>query len=864
MSGARRTLAQTAYVLARVNARHMLAHRRRTLLTVASVASAVCLVVAIQTIDNTVRGAIVSQQRGLAGDAQLAVVAASAKGLSPQVVDRIRAIGGVRAAIGVVFAVTDVQAAGRRERVLIYGVPPGFGGLFAGRLGAAGAQLRALWRSGGALPSGQLLTGLGARPGEPLGVRTPHGEVTLPISARLAPVPFASLNGGQFVVLSRSAAQRTLVYGNAVDVVYVLARTGTAVGRLQRRLTAALGGIATIGSPTAGAAAYQTTFDSIASIAEQTAYVSLFVAVLAVLNSMLMAVAERRRELAAMLSTGTPQTVVALALLGEAALVGLLGGILGTLAGLALADVLTGSVVSSYGFLPLTAAGGLSLGADQLIRALLCGPCVAIAGTALPALRLLRMPVAQALRFDAAYEPSSELSSRFRRLVALAGAVGAALCLAMLALARSGGNEAGSGWAAIGLMAGAVMLLPTLLDRLIAGLLRASRGVPGVALKLAVGALERNPMRTVITVSASAVTVAMALGVGTGVGSYETVVHQAAADWYAAPLYVNSAGAGAFAAADQPLLPRVEGLLQKVAGVGRVYGLRYSLLQAHHRLFELYAFPLLDATRAKDPLSGTLGADQVALTRGVAGDRIDISTLTARRYRLGVGGRLTLPTAVGWRSFTVGGEYKDVSPFDSAFIDRTAYERLFGDRRVDRLAVIPETPAQLAAVRRRLNALIRVLGLPATVLSASQMTAYVVATIDPVFSLARTMQVAALLVAGLIVAATMLTATFERRREVAIERALGMTRLAVMRMIVIEAAGLALLSAIVAVPLGILVGLVALGPVDAQLAWRVPLELPWSLIADAVGAAAAVTLLAALYPSALAGRERIVGALRFE
>ncbi len=126
------------------------------------------------------------------------------------------------------------------------------------------------------------------------------------------------------------------------------------------------------------------------------------------------------------------------------------------------------------------------------------------------------------------------------------------------------------------------------------------------------------------------------------------------------------------------------------------------------------------------------------------------------------------------------------------------------------------------------------------------------------------MQVAALLVAGLIVAATMLTATFERRREVAIERALGMTRLAVMRVIVIEAAGLALLSAIVAVPLGILVGLVALGPVDAQLAWRVPLELPWSLIADAVGAAAAVTLLAALYPSALAGRERIVGALRFE
>jgi putative ABC transport system permease protein len=407
------------------------------------------------------------------------------------------------------------------------------------------------------------------------------------------------------------------------------------------------------------------------------------------------------------------------------------------------------------------------------------------------------------------------------------------------------------------------MLLPTVLDRLVAGLLWASRRAPSVAVKLAAGALDRNRVRTAITVGASAVTVAMALGVGTGLGSYESSVKQAASDWYAAPLYVNSAGVGAFAA-DQPLLPTVEHTLRGVRGVETVYGLRYALLLARNRLFELFAFPLRDATRAGHPLTGTLGADQAALTRGVSGNRIVISRLTARRYHVGVGSRLTLPTAVGWRRFTVGGEFKDLSPFDSAFIDRATYERLLYDDRVDRIAVIPVARTKLPVLHRRLDALIARLGLPATVLNSRQMADYVVATIDPVFSLAKAMQVAALIVAGLIVAATMLTTTFERRRELAIERAIGMTRIAIMRVIVIEAVGIALLSALVAVPLGVVVGLMALGPIDSQLAWRVPLELPRGLVVDGVGLGAAVTVLAAVCPSVLASRANIVGALRFE
>jgi putative ABC transport system permease protein len=847
MRGAHRTLAQAAYVLTRVNARHLFARRRRTLLTVVSVAAAVTLVVAIQAINTTVRAAITSQQQGLAGDANVEIVAESPTGLSPRTLSRIRATAGVGTTIGVVSAVTDVRAAGHSERVLVYGVPPRFDSLFEGRLGAAGSQLQALQRSGGALVSGALLTALGAHPAGRLGVRTSDGESTLPISARLAPVPFASLNGGKFVIVSLATAQRTLVRAGAVNLVYILASPGTSVRRLRQRLVARFGGIAVVGPPAVGAAGYQTTFDSIASIAEQTGYVALFVAVLAVLNSMLMTVAERRRELAAMLGTGTPQVAVALALLGEAALVGLVGGILGTGAGLVLANALTGRVVASYGFLPLTAAGGLSVGTGQLLRAVVCGPCVAIVGAALPAIRLLRTPVAQALRFDVAYEPSGELSSRLRRIVGVVGGVGAAVCLAMLALGRSD-SGATSGLATVGLLLGSVMLLPTLLDRLVAAPLWASRKISSVAVKLAAGALDRNRVRTAITVGASAVTVAMALGVGTGLGSYESTVKQAASDWYEAPLYVNSAGVGAFTA-DQPLPPAVEHVLLGVRGVETVYGMRYALLVARNQLFELFAFPLQAATNAGNQLTSTPDAGQAALTRGVSGNGLFISRLTARRYRVGVGGGLELPTAVGRQRFTVGGVFKDISPFNSAFIDRATYERLFHDGGADRIAVIPAPGTKPAVLRGRLNALIARLGLPATVLDSHQMAAYVVATIQPVFSLAKAMQVVSLLIAGLIVAATMLTATFERRRELAIERAIGMTRSAVVRVTVIEAAGIALLGAIVAVPLGALVGLMALGPVDNQLAWQVPLQLPFRLVVYWVGAGTAVTVLAAFYPS---------------
>ena len=65
-------------------------------------------------------------------------------------------------------------------------------------------------------------------------------------------------------------------------------------------------------------------------------------------------------------------------------------------------------------------------------------------------------------------------------------------------------------------------------------------------------------------------------------------------------------------------------------------------------------------------------------------------------------------------------------------------------------------------------------GLPAEVVTKQHMIDAVLDTVRGLFSLARGIELAALVIAALIIANTMLTAVFERRWEFGLQRAVGM------------------------------------------------------------------------------------------
>src|SRR6185312_8873402 len=203
----------------------------------------------------------------------------------------------------------------------------------------------------------------------------------------------------------------------------------------------------------------------------------------------------------------------------------------------------------------------------------------------------------------------------------------------------------------------------------------------------------------------------------------------------------------------------------------------------------------------------------------------------------------------------------DIASFDSVFLEQSLYEHLTGDSSADRFAIVVKPGADVATVKRRLERFVQANGIPGSVLTRAQMESYLVNSIQSLFSIAEGIQIAALIVATLIVLSTMLTATFERSREFGIQRILGMSRGQLGGSVVLEAGAIAAVGAVVATAIGLGLGFIMTSSIEDELAWRVSFTpSPWL----ALGTASITVLLgalAALYPSLLASRQTIVALL---
>jgi len=124
---------------------------------------------------------------------------------------------------------------------------------------------------------------------------------------------------------------------------------------------------------------------------------SLLVCIVGIVNTMMMAVTERFREIATMKCLGAMDSFVLKAFLIESGAVGSVGSFIGALIG-ALIVLVQGSARFGSAFWASFPAAGLASSAGI---ALVCGLCLAIFGALLPALKAARMHPIEAMRIDA-------------------------------------------------------------------------------------------------------------------------------------------------------------------------------------------------------------------------------------------------------------------------------------------------------------------------------------------------------------------------------------------------------------------------------------------------------------------------------
>ena len=575
--------------------------------------------------------------------------------------------------------------------------------------------------------------------------------------------------------------------------------------------------------------------------------VALFGGAFLIFNTLSMTVAERVREVGLLRAAGATRGQITGFILAGAAVLGVIGSLLGLLAGVALAAAMRGYVetVSSL------AIDRIEISPAALAVAGAIGVVVTIAAALEPAWRAGRISPVEALRLRA--EPLRAQTARLRWLVAVFVAIAV---MALLVWPRG----AGTGGALRSLAVYAILLLVTVVSPFVLGPLGRLAGAPFAAVlrfeeRLARASLTRDRSRTALTVGALTIGLALIVAIG-GVAQN---ARQAAGAWLERVVpgdevltSIRPIPADEEVAAELALMP----------GVARVTPV--ATFEVAFRGIRLDAAAVVGADVLADGRLDFVAGDRTAALNGLdEGGTAVLPLAQADRLGLRVGDPMAIPVGGGRTvELRVTGIVERTLPGragETVLVGWSDATGSFGVRGADFFAVrfAPDaTPTQ----RAELEGAAREIALDPS--SLDRVEQAVSDALGRVFGLFDALALVAVLVAALGIVNTLTMNVLERVREIGVLRAIGMTRRQVGRMVVVEAGILGLLGAILGALTGLAAGAVMLAFAGGGGAFG--LEIPWIPLALCFILGVGISMAAAWYPARLAGRLSIVRAVQFE
>ncbi|GLI01768.1 ABC transporter permease [Phytohabitans aurantiacus] len=649
--------------------------------------------------------------------------------------------------------------------------------------------------------------------------------------------------GGTLVLFDTATAQRLFAAPGRYNQIDLRAAPGTSPEALRRRAEAVLPN-GTEAVTAAGLAAEQADVNAggvrmLGQVLLACAGIALFVAAFLIVNTFTMLVAQRTRELALLRAVGASRRQVTLAVLAEAATVGLIASAAGLAIGIGAGAGVRGIVYTMDSTLP---DGPLVVGAATVVAALAIGVGVTVFAAWLPARHAARIPPVAAM--------SSVHAPATTRGLVVRNAIGAALAASGFVLVVAATTMVdGKGWLGLGavlLLTGVFVLTPLLSRPVIAaaGPVLRRFGVPGT---LAGQNALRDPRRTAAT--ASALTTGLTLITGLtviGASAYRTTDALATAN-LRADYVVSMVGAGPLAADTER---KLRGLDAVVASSPR-REVQASVEGTNQTVVGLKASDV-DELLDLGFIEGTFTAGETAI--------VDAPTATAKGWRLGDRIEVTWPDGVS-AHLTITGLY------DSSFDDGVKTDISTMDRHLDRVAdttVFVKTEGGASEATKRI--LREALGdSPAIrVQDRRDLVDDITGTVGIILNILYGMLAIAVVIAVLGVVNTLAMSVHERAREIGLLRAVGLDRSAVKRMIRLESIVISLFGGLLGVGLGVFFGW-AVGELVTVLGistWT--LVLPWGRLALTLAAAALVGVVAALWPARRAAKLDVLEAIHAE
>ncbi len=575
--------------------------------------------------------------------------------------------------------------------------------------------------------------------------------------------------------------------------------------------------------------------------------VSLLVAVFLVFNTVSTSVARRRTEIGIIRALGVTRAGVRLMFLGEALLYAVPGVLLGGVAGVALARLLTGAVEQTITALyALVNVERLWLNPAQFAVAGAYGVAAALVGAWGPAAEASRVEPVAALRGLAG---AVREESQIRRWW-----MGGVACLVLAFCAAAYALGSGPAWMAFAcaflVLAGFSLFSPVLIP----AVRSVFRRLPWLPLRLAAERLRRSLRRNAVTVSALAAAVSMLVALIVMVFSFRSsldawIGRGIVADYFIAPVANESFGLSSYLPEEAVAWLRARPEAESVDTF------------SEQRVEGDFTLAVVDG-RYRDNLSFRGVDGRAAMVRVFSGEAVVVTEPYARRHGLAP---LELKTPAGIVKLPIAGVYADYSrDRGMVLMGAATYAKWWGKPQAMSAAVFLHPGVDGAALEREFRVAFASAG-QFSVNTSRSLRDKILKVFDQTFAITEVLRSVAIVVAIVGVFLTMTALVVERHRELALLRALGGTAQFVGNLVLCEAGLLGLSAALLGILSGLPLAMVLTWVVNpAFFGWTIGFDVPlWTIVAIPFWLTA-VAVFAAWWPSRIARRGKIADALRGE
>lgn len=820
----------------------------RAILTLMSIVIGVAAVVAVSLAAGTARRAFDDIFTAVAGRADLEVTAPFGTTFAANVAGKIRGLPGIAEASPVIERTGVMYVDSEPIQYMYMGVDPELDKKLHDYTLVAG---KPLGDGHGVILDAAFAKTHGIQLEDRVDLLTPVGTVKAYISGLFRRDNVSATGQGAVLLMTLPNAQILAKAPRKIDNVQILLGEGANEEAVRAEIEKVLPGGLSVGQPAARSAMAAETSLSTEQGMEMARGFSLIVAVFIIANTFLINITQRRKQIGILRAIGTTRLQIGIMIYAEAILMGLVGSILGCLAGVVGARLLSRAMGELYQTnLPAVAPGWQPFAIAGLI-----GMGISFLGAALPARRARQLSPMDALRDVLPADIEG-----FTRWLMLLGTSFSLLGAAALYLSAVGRIEALYGvWAGILLLLGVALLLPLALRPL--SWLASAAVAPFMRIesRLARRQLLRNYSRSTLTITF--VYIAIATGIALANSILDNV--NDVRDWYRQSIvadFIIRAMAPDMATGLAADLPQsLDAKLRAIPGITNIEGIRLVRAKVDDE-------PVIVAARDFSPRTidafDFIAGDSANLMDEVKRGEVLVGSVLAQRLGLKVGDKISIGAGSAPHELVVAAIVNDYQAGGLiVHMDRRFAQREFGIAGVDIYAILVDRK-QLPEVRAALEKVTQEEDVPLQ--SSTDIQEHIDEMMAGVVGALWGMVALLLLVAAFGVANTLTMNVLEQTRELGLLRIIAMTRDQVRKTIFAQALMIGLLALVPGIFAGFAIAYLINLATLSVIGHPVQLQFhPW-LMLGAFASGLALVAAAAWFPAERAARLQLSQALHYD